>query len=451
MRKLIFILALLCCSVRAASPAPPAAAVEPASRSAADAGLSAEDVKRAVAPHVKGLTLDAARLRAHVFRPPQIAGVVSDQESEEGERQPTPPKMPTFTPPAPHHLDVNAFGQALHKALKDEVAGYVMRLRKHGQTIYTLEWNWAKTPPDGGVGWTPQRQMHLASVSKLITAIAMTQLLNQNNISYDAKVIGYLPGYWKKGPNIDKITFRNLLTHKSGFSAADTDYLTMKDAVAAGVSTDSTKPDYIGHYHYRNMNFGLCRILIAVMNGNIAKSTVFFPPPLPDLNDQLWDSLTISAYNQYVQGKVFAASGVTTATLDHPAAGVLAYQFPVVSGGWNSGDLQSVSGGAGWHMSIDQLLDVMGTLRRKGTIMSSSAAQTLLDNRFGIDEISDTPAGRLYNKNGRWIDGAGRTEQSLAYFLPEDMELVVLANSPIGNPGKSFRGVVDQIYLANIK
>jgi hypothetical protein len=60
----------------------------------------------------------------------------------------------------------------------------------------------------------------------------------------------------------------------------------------------------------------------------------------------------------------------------------------------------------------------------------------------------------LYNKNGLWQSGSGplaRVEQSLAYFLPEDMELVVLANSPVGIPAKFFRSVVSDIYLANLK
>jgi hypothetical protein len=113
-----------------------------------------------------------------------------------------------------------------------------------------------------------------------------------------------------------------------------------------------------------------------------------------------------------------------------------------------------VSGGAGWHISIDQLLDVMGTFRRAGKIMSPAEAQTMLDDGFGIDLVGiSTPAGKLYNKNGLWHDGGSnsRTEQSLAYFLPENMELVVLANSPIGNPEKFFRDVVTQVYVDNIK
>lgn len=422
-------------------------------RRAVDERLSADDVRRVLAPQVKDLTIDENQVKSHEMRPQHIIGVLSDRGRHEGQLEFRPGKS-IAGPREQHHLDVDAFAEALHDALKDQVAGYAMQLRKNGETISTQKWQWARTPADGSAGWTPERRMHVASLSKLITAMAMTKLLNEKEISPDAKIVDHLPGYWVKGPNIDKISFRNLMTHTSGFTG-DTDFESMKAAVAAGVSTNPKAPDHLGNYHYENMNFGLCRILISMMNGNIARNASFaLPPPLPDLNDQIWDAVTIGAYNQYVQNKVFAPAGVTTATLDHPPASALAYKFPVSTAGWNSGNLESVSGGAGWHISIDQLLDVMGTFRRSGKIMSPAAAQKMLDDGFGVDLVGiATPAGKLYNKNGLWHDADtnGHTEQSLAYFLPENMELVVLANSPIGNPEKFFRDVVTQIYVDNIK
>src|SRR5262249_9469998 len=71
-----------------------------------------------------------------------------------------------------------------------------------------------------------------------------------------------------------------------------------------------------------------------------------------------------------------------------------------------------------WHMSVDELLNVMGAFRRQGTILSPAQAQTMLDNGFGVDVANATPLGTRYNKNGLWQDGAGHTEQNLAYFRP---------------------------------
>lgn len=391
---------------------------------------------------VRNLNIDEAAAKAHVIRPPHVVGIISSKGREEGQ-----PEIKISLPLGQlYHLDVKGFAKALHAALKDSVAGYVMRLRQHGSTISTLQWNWAKTPADGGEGWTPDVRVHVASCSKLITGIAMTKLLNDKHISYDTPINYFLPGYWAKGPNIDKITFRHLMTHTSGFNTgkSDSDYEFMKAQVAAGVND-------LGQYHYQNMNFGLCRILISVINSNLSACANFDVSFLPNFNDIFWDYITIQSYVKYVQDHVFAPAGVSGPTLDHPAPDALAYAFPLSGNGWNSGDLSAVSGGAGWHMSVDDLLDVMGAFRRKGTIMSTTQAQAQLDDGFGIDQRMGTPLGTLYNKNGRWTDAAGREEQCLAYLLPQDMEMVVVANSPIGSPAKFFRDYVTGIYLQSIK
>jgi len=399
-----------------------------------------------IASKVRDLVIDETEMRAHAMRPPHIVGIRSDKGRAEGLTT-IPGNFPHFnTQP---HLDVDAFGKALHAALKDNVAGYAMELRQHGKTIYTLEWQWAKTPSDGSENWTPGRQMHLASVSKLLTAMAMTRLLDDKHISYDAKIIDYLPTYWKKGKGVNQITFRNLMTQTSGFDTTsdETDYEFMKAQVAKGAST-------VGTYNYLNMNFGLCRILLAIINGNIDKTENFLELPIEP--DVIWDYVTIQAYKKYLTNHVFEPGGAEKATLTHPSDDALAYNFPVSGPGWNSGDLTSVAGGAGWHLTIDGLLNVMGTFRRKGTILPMNKAQGMLDAGFGIDVIQNTPLGTLYNKNGLWWDGS-HVEQTLAYFLPDDMELAVFTNSPIGKPtkksptGEFFRDFVTKIYLNNIK
>src|SRR5215469_7604729 len=383
--------------------------------------------------------LDRAAAAAHVMQPPNIRDIVSSRGLEEGTTSVAPRAMPLGVPLS---FNTDGFVAALNTALAHSTAGYVMQLRQHGQPIASAQVGWAKEPADGSESWAQTVRMHIASCSKLITAIAMTRTLAAHNLPASTKIIDYLPTYWAKGPNIDKITFAELMTHKSGFrvSGSDMSYPTMKAQVAAGVTTAN-----LGVYSYQNMNFGICRILLPVMNGTIAANTTF--PPANE--DQNWDFVTVNAYAAYVAQHLFQPAGVSGPTLTHPNPDALAYAFPP-GAGWNSGDLTSESGGAGWHMSVDDLLDVMGCFRRKGTIMSSAAAQAMLDDSFGIDVIEATSLGTLYNKNGLWASGAGQTEQSLAYFLPRDMELVVLANSPIGNPGQFFRDVVTNIYLANI-
>ena len=459
--------------------------------------LTRADIRTDLAEHVRGRAPSAAVLNAHEIEPANVRGVTSDEgEAVLGPAPPlrltrplsadqiravlasgdvvqiatpeaapertapgrvaqpqrtTTPARPggtiTAAPPGPQ-LDVGAFTAALHSALKDDVNGYVMRLRQNGQTISTLQWNWARRPGDGNLGWTPQRRMHVASVSKLVTAIATVDLLHDKGISYDAPIGPYLPTYWKKGSNVNQITFRDLLRHTSGIEVpgSSTSYATMRQEIAAGVPMN-------GSYQYENVNFALLRVLIPIINGDVSKdlfSAMGQTAAGGGWADQIWDAVTISNYVQYVQSHVFAPAGVNGPSLTHGNGDAIAYGNPWASG-WNSGNLASVSGGAGWVMSVDQMLGVMDEYRRGGGIVPPSVAADAIDARLGLDTKESTPAGTLYNKNGLWRDGSGRTEQSLAYFLPHGMELVVFTNSPVSQDGVFFRTLVTDLYVANVK
>ena len=100
---------------------------------------------------------------------------------------------------------------------------------------------------------------------------------------------------------------------------------------------------------------------------------------------------------------------------------------------------------------MNDVLSVMHTFRRAGTIMAKTEAQEAIDAMLGLDQVFDTPAGKIYNKNGAWGDSAGNLEQSVVFFLPENMEVAVFVNSPIGATGESLRNTVRIAYLNNLK
>ncbi len=386
------------------------------------------------------------RAKVHQLRPAHVAGASSDAGVSASER--------LVVKLAPHlhkidvtpKLDVAKFGETLHAKFEGRVQGYAMQLRRKGVVTYNLQWEWARRPVDGSTGWTMSTQMHVASVSKLLTAMATVHALQNKPDGVDTKIAPYLPSYWNLGPKIDQLTFRHLLTHMSGFhyEGSDSDYGFMKSKVAVGVAAK------LGQYQYHNMNFGLCRLLLPIMTGTMPKYADYGP-----LNDKIWDVLTTEQFRKYCNAHVFNPAGVGNAGFVPKGASAFAYRHPVgASMAWNSGDLSTVAGGAGFRLTIDQLLDVMGTFRRSGKIVTPAKAQKSLDDFLGIDQRIDTPAGKLYNKNGLWRDD-GRTEQSVAYFLPEDMELVCFVNSPITassvTPSGSLRGVIAETYVECLK
>jgi Beta-lactamase len=246
-------------------------------------------------------------------------------------------------PPPPsglfYRLNVQKLSRNLNNLLSGCVAGYSMHLRRYGQTIFDEQWNWAKKPWDGNVHWASDVPMHVASVSKLITAVAMTKLLYSRNISPDAHILPWLPKYWHKGPGVDRITFRQLLTHTSGLVLVNqpgpSDFQFMKDQIALGT---------VGKPGYRNMNFGLCRILISTND-----APFLFDWLSPGVTDAYWDLTTIRYYARYVSENIFVPAGVTS-TFDHIGNNALAYPYPANVPGWRSGDLSTMSGCVAWHL-----------------------------------------------------------------------------------------------------
>ena len=244
----------------------------------------------------------------------------------------------------------------------------------------------------------------------------------------------------------------------------------------------------IGIDVYANMNFSLCRMLLATIlmlvvsyektgvpagdqPGGIhtpvyggpfphtdvpigTKRVVTFVDQWPE-GDAARDLFSIQAYKNYVVEKVL--TGNETARFSHAAGDALAYANPKPPiTGWNSGDLSTCVGAAGWHFSTTDLLSFMGDFRRGGLILSQAEAQEMLDASFGIDWTQDAGAGNFYEKNGDWGNVQNQEEVSTVFFLPKNTELVVLINSQlvglpaVGGYGPDLPGTVASTYAAHL-
>ena len=380
-------------------------------------------------------------VRDHVSRPDYLTDAVLSfdlHQPGDGDDEPglPPPPRGWF-----YHLNTKKLERDLHDLLSPCTVGYSMQLRRYGKIVFDKPWGFSKMPGErgpAGVPWTADTPMHVASVSKLITAMAMTKLLWYRNISPDALIWPYLPKYWIRGEGIDSITFRHLLTHRSGLvvpgAPGPSDFPFMKAAIAHGAT---------GLPGYLNINYGLCRILISTIDAP------YLFDLLPTTNDNYWDLTTIRHYTKYVTENIFDPAGVTS-TLQHTEPNALAYPIPVTLPGYNSNDLSTMCGCVGWHLSVNDLLAIMAAFRRGNSIVDPARAQIMLDRQFGIDQVLDPPLGRIYAKGGFWGNGSS-VEQCNVFFLPKGMELAILANSPFCKPGNNFMGNVLDVIQKNIE
>jgi hypothetical protein len=108
----------------------------------------------------------------------------------------------------------------------------------------------AINPPS--LAMAPDLVTNIASVSKTMTAIAILQLLAFDGMTINDKISPYIYSDWHQGKNVDQITFKDLLTHTSGFGQqtlfnckADIKYSGVQAVVANGVddATDVGKPN----------------------------------------------------------------------------------------------------------------------------------------------------------------------------------------------------------------
>jgi len=371
-------------------------------------------------------------------------------------RRPTarPSPADSFTTPPQPYLDVQGFADDLHAALENSVRGYEMRMRRNGETIYTLQWNWAQTPADSGLPWGPDRRQHIVSISKFITAMGLTHLLDAEGIDYNTPIISYLPDYWQTGPGVENITFAHLMNHRSGIvtgNNSDASFGRMRSLIAAGVNNPGMNSGY------SNANFALCRILMATIAGNIDTDADFGAT-----NDLMWNWITILSYANYIEQNVFAPAGVNGPTLDNTADSARAYAWNDNGTGWDSSEtvvgqsggtaLFGQAGGVAWHMSPDELLDVVGEFRRGGGIVAPTRALEIFNASYGLNSQVNgrpSPAGRFYFKPGYW--GAGmQSEQALLMILPEQIEVAIFVSSMIGPNDASLQGLGQTIYLNNV-
>lgn len=122
---------------------------------------------------------------------------------------------PEYDPPPPAADD--ALAAALERyaaklAEGDVFSGTVLVARK-GEVVFAKAYGAARREPV--VPNTLETRFELASLSKLFTAVAIAQLVEQGRLSFDSSVAGVLPDY--PNPKVGRrITIHHLLTHTSG-------------------------------------------------------------------------------------------------------------------------------------------------------------------------------------------------------------------------------------------
>ncbi len=326
-------------------------------------------------------------------------------------------------------LDIDAFHGQLLTQLTGRCNGFAYRLLAPGGPGLAVQSGKARNSADGDVAWTTDVRMHVASVSKLITAMAASKALADAGVTGKTAIYPWLPLYWRPfGPNVEGVTFDMLMTHESGLWSATTDEVDFGE-IKSQIYRGALPGVPLGLDKYQNVNFSLFRILIPVLTGAIKQSLVA-PGGKPEDTDRLWDALTIQAYGDYVRDNVFAPAQVVDARTASDAGYAMAYRWPMVGAGWDSGDLSPLSATVAWHLSANELVRILQAFV-DGRVVSRKRMHRLLDAGWGVDQSDMTRAGPFFLKSGNWESGGNQMVQAVAGLLPGDLPFAVLVNSQV--------------------
>ncbi|KAA9353648.1 beta-lactamase family protein [Larkinella humicola] len=295
----------------------------------------------------------------------------------------------------------DTFAKALDDSLKTKQIGYGFVILEKGEVRASGRGGLKSrtTESEGEKAFTLDTKTHIASMSKTITTMAFLHLAAEKGLKTTDKIAPYLPPSWPKGENIDQITFRDLMTHRSGIiglgnncvngAFSENIWSGFKQLVQQGVKTANR-----GNYCYQNANFGLFRVLIPGILGYSFSG-----------DDGTDDLQTQQRYMDYVQKNVFEKVGLTNILANHPT-GDPTYTYSYLKTGitgWNPGNFTNTIGAYGWYMTPTEAGKLFATVlsTTDQSVLTTAWKDTLLTHRLGT-YAGTIPGGAIQYHDGWW-------------------------------------------------
>jgi CubicO group peptidase (beta-lactamase class C family) len=311
-------------------------------------------------------------------------------------------------------------------------------------------------------------KIHVASVSKLVTAIATQRVMDRRSSyfpdRFDTPIANFLPSDWAPlSFEVRNMTIGQLLTHTSGikdygnttlnydklksFFSQSVDYT--KNTSCQGPKAKNVVDPINSMNHdpcYSNYNFAILRLILPRLAG-LAE----------DPNATTRGATLAKQYEQLVQQEVFNRVGQMGVSCKPPADSsklALAYKsYGSTAKGSNSGDLTASCGAYGWHLSIEDMAKVMTSLMKQdGKILGNGSDRyySMASRGYGLDVVN----GKEYEKNGGWgmncdaNDVCDTISTSVAHFgdiIGPEVMTVLFMNSNVTGGGDA-RAVLEKAY-----
>ncbi|MGB4337594.1 MAG: serine hydrolase domain-containing protein, partial [Bacillota bacterium] len=168
---------------------------------------------------------------------------------------------------------IKAGRKAIRSTLKQTGASSAsVAFVSHGKIVWSQTFGRVNT---AGKKPSPTTKYGIASVGKVVTAVAVMQLVDAGKISLDAPVARYVPDFTMQSPQYKQITVRMLLNHSSGLMGStfrsaflynDPDPAA-HDTLLAGLASQRLKAAPGEFSVYCNDGFALAELLVERVSG----------------------------------------------------------------------------------------------------------------------------------------------------------------------------------------
>ncbi|GAB2797655.1 hypothetical protein GCM10027275_48960 [Rhabdobacter roseus] len=323
--------------------------------------------------------------------------------------------------------------QVLTDSLRGRDFGYSFAIYEKGTLVASSGGGFQSRAVEaaGAIPATIDSKMQIASMTKTITAMAFFRLAAQKNIKATDPILNYLPPTWPKGPNLNRITFRDLLTHRSGITGfadhcTNGSYVENVWSGLKSLTEKGIKESNHGNYCYQNVNFGLFRVLIPSLLGYTFTG-----------QDDTDEAATQQMYLSYLQSTFFTKAGIPAQHLltNSPQRPTLGYDYPY-SGtfGFNPGSFEATVGAYGFYLSAQEAgrLYAQAFSTPDESLLTQAMKDSILTKGYGTYSTI-TPYGRFSYHDGWWYIRSGGVKakgfRSLWMKCPNDVTVVLFTNA----------------------
>ncbi len=333
------------------------------------------------------------------------------------------------------------FAENLKTRLNSVSSGYSFAIYYENSLQKCGDRGQARRPKDGDAFDIDaiNTDMNVASCAKSITCIAMLQLLEVNNLPLSTKIKDYLPQWWISGPNIDSITFENLLTHNSGFRTAAENYGQIRNVIYNGINITD-----LNHYDYQNLNFCILRIIIPILNGTFNKDV--------EVTDATAELQTTKQFMTYLRANIFDPLLIDV-SCDN-GNNVLYYNYinPYYPSFYPQNECDNAGAGT-LSMSASDLCKTMAYAIHTAELLSDTMQSVMFNHTNPLGCYSNNVNfnenwGNHFHHNGGFTKGMGQGARSCWYAFHNGVICAVSTNDAGGIVAGGYNYINDLIELA---